>query len=310
MQNQFRHRRGFAPSREVRETIARLDAKTDAQRIVQLLLSDEFPFDIVRANELALFHTFGSRSISTLLDRTGQFSRAGQKRYDDTRLLIGHILECGLDDEVGARALAHMNRIHSHYRIPNEDFVFVLWTFIDFPIQWLGEFGHRALTPHEQTAWFNCWVRIGERMGLRDIPADKATFDAFAEAYEQREFIPCEASRGVADATTKVMKAWLPSPLRWLVDPVAASLMRPRLRQTLGYAEPPKWLSLMLRATLRIRRVVKRVFSLEKYPGLMSDTLNRTYPGNRYEIEHLGPFNAAAGNRADTSSPAASSASR
>ena len=285
----FRHRRGFAPPRAVRDAIAKLDAQADCQRIVQLLLSDEFPFDLVRANELALFHTFGSRSVATLLDRTREFERKGQKRYDDTRLLIGHILECGLDDERGQRALARMNHIHSHYRIPNDDFLFVLWTFIDFPIRWLEEFGPRPMTPHEQAAWFNCWVRIGARMGLRDVPADKPAFDAFADAYEQREFVPCDASRRVADATVRILQAWLPAPLRGLVLPVAACLMRPRLRDTLGYAQPPAVLRWLVRATLTLRGLVKRVFSLEKYPAALADALNRTYPGNRYEIEALGP---------------------
>ncbi|MFZ5443060.1 MAG: oxygenase MpaB family protein [Myxococcota bacterium] len=287
--NPFPRRRGLAPPRAVREAIAQLDAKRDALRIVQLLLSEEFPFDMLRATELALFHTFGSRSISTLLDRTGQFERHGQKRYDDTRLLIGHILECGLDDETGARALARMNRIHSHYRIPNDDYLFVLWTFIDFPIRWLAEFGHRPMTPHEQLAWFNCWVRIGERMGLRDLPQDKASLDVFVEAYEQREFVPCAASRRVADATVRVLQAWLPRPLRWLVPPLVSCLMRPRLRAALGHAAPPRWLLAVVRATLKVRGVVKRVFSLEKYPSVMADVLNRTYPGNRYDIDALGP---------------------
>jgi hypothetical protein len=281
--------RGLPPAAAVRKTIAGLDAKRDAHQIVQLLLSSEFPFDIVRANELALFHTFGSRSISTLLDRTGQFERRGQKRYDDTRLLISHIMECGLDDETGKRALAHMNRIHSHYTIPNDDFLFVLWTFIDFPIRWIADFGHRPFTAHESEAWFNCWTEIGRRMGLREIPADKVAFDAFVETYEQREFVSCAQNRRVADATVRVLQAWLPKPLRGLVLPIASCLMRPRLREALGYAIPSPWLVSLVRGVFKVRAFTKRFVSLEQYPAFLADSLNRTYPGNRYEIEELGP---------------------
>lgn len=284
--------RGASPSKRVAAEIAKLDAVTDAMQIVQLLTNWEFPFDITRANELALFHTYGSRSVSTLLDRTGEFSRRGQKRYDDTRLLIGHFLEHGLNDHTGRRAIEHMNHIHSFYKIPNDDFLFVLWTFIDFPVVWLEQFGRRAFTPHERTAWFNGWVQIGQRMGLTDIPVDKAAFDAFVAAYEAREFVACDASRRVADATVAVMQAWLPKPLRFVVVPVASCFMRPRLRAALGYAPAPSWLKWTLTKTLKLRAVVKRFTSIERYPGLIIEALNRTYPGNAYTIEQLGPEHA------------------
>ena len=73
----------------IRAEIASLDADLDCQRIVHLLACYEFPFDITRSLELALFHTYGSVSVSRLLDRTGEFCKFGQKRYDDTRTRAG-----------------------------------------------------------------------------------------------------------------------------------------------------------------------------------------------------------------------------
>jgi hypothetical protein len=296
--------RGLPPSGDVAAAIAKLDAVIDAHTILQLLTNWEFPFDIVRANELALFHTYGSRSISTLLDRTGEFSRAGQKRYDDTRLLVGQFMEAAVDDERHARSIAQMNHIHSFYGIPNDDYLFVLWTFIDFPIQWMNDFGRRAFTPHEQAAWFNAWRAIGEKMGLQNIPVDKAAFDAFVANYEAREFVPCEASRRVAGATVAVMQAWLPQMLRKTVVPVASCLMRPQLRTTLGYAEPPSWLNRVVRGVLKVRAKVKRVVSGEQHPSFMASSINRTYPGNRYTIETLGPSHAHRAPSSSTSSSA------
>ena len=71
-----------------------------------LLSAYEFPFDMTRSLEIALFHTYGSRSVSRLLDRTAQFSRHGQKRYDDTNLLIASFMEAGWDGAPGAQAIA------------------------------------------------------------------------------------------------------------------------------------------------------------------------------------------------------------
>lgn len=296
------HRRPFGRPRSphVEREIAALDAQRDCQRIVQLLGAYEFPFDLQRALEVALFHTYGSRSVARLLDRTGEFSKRGQKRYDDTRLLIGHFIESGLDSELGARAIEHMNRIHGHFKIPNDDYLFVLWTFIDFPIQWVRDFGWRAFTEHECVAWFNFWRELGLRMGLADIPADKAAFDAFIEVYEARELVPNEASHNVAQATIDVMAAWFPGPLRPLVAPAALSLARPQLLAAIGFSAPSPWIVKIVRAALKARSHAKRFVSLERYPTNIANSPNRTYPGNAYTIESLGPEYAQ---RAPHSSP-------
>ncbi len=268
--------------------IAQLDARKDCQEIVRLLVNYEFPFDLQRSLEVALFHTYGSRSVSRLLDKTGEFRNAGQKRYDDTRLLIAHFLEAGFGGE-GGRAISRMNHIHSFYKIPNDDYLFVLWTFIDFPIAWLNEFGYRPFSAHESEAWFAFWVQIGERMGVRDIPHSKPAFDAFVASYEAREFVPSEASARVAQATLDILGAWFPAPLRGVVAPAVLSLVRPQLLKAIGKEAPPAWFGASVRAVLRLRAWAKRYVSLERYPSNIQNSKNLTYPGNSYSIETLGP---------------------
>ena len=112
---------------QIRQEISQLDAQADCQRIVYLLTCYEFPFDITRSLELALFHTFGSRSVSRLLDGTGEFAQRGQQRYDDTSMLIAQFMEAGWEQDLGRRAIERMNAIHARYRIRNDDFLFVLW---------------------------------------------------------------------------------------------------------------------------------------------------------------------------------------
>jgi hypothetical protein len=84
---------GRAHAQAVRREIEALHPQRDCERIVHLLYACEFPFDLLRSTEIALFHSYGSRAVSTLLDRTGAFTQRGQKRYDDTRLLIGQFME-------------------------------------------------------------------------------------------------------------------------------------------------------------------------------------------------------------------------
>lgn len=75
------------------EEIERLDPATDYERIVFLLGSCEFAWDIEKALEFALFRTYGVPSISGLLSRTGAFLGDTRKRYDDTELLLSEISE-------------------------------------------------------------------------------------------------------------------------------------------------------------------------------------------------------------------------
>lgn len=291
MSEPFRKRWGLFPNPEVARTSAALDALQDCQRIVRLMGQYDMAWDMQRALELALFYTYGSDSVSTLLNRTGEFREHGQKRYDDTRLLIGHFLEAGWDSEAGAHALDRINRTHAHYRIPNDDYLFVLWTFIEFPLRWSQVYARRPMTAHEREAGFNFWVEIGRRMGLSDIPPTKAAFDAFIEGYKQRHFKPCAASAQVAQDTLRVGQAWLPWPLKGLVAPVVYSLFDDDalFLAAVGARKPPRWFAALVRGGLRAHGWLRRGTRLGAYPLRLADTPNRTYPGNRYSIEQLKP---------------------
>lgn len=287
----YAKRFGLLPNPAVAAEIARLDARADCQRIAHLLAAYEFPWDFQRALELALFYTYGSASVSRLLDGTGEFREHGQKRYDDTRLLMTHIIDSGWDGEVGRRALARVNRSHGHYRIPNDDFLFVLWTFIDFPIRWTRDHAHRAMTAHEQAAWFHFWVGVGERMGITGIPAGKTAFDAWIESYCRREFLPSAASARVAQATLRILEGWLPAPLRPQVGPAVYSFFAddPRFLAAIGAEAPPRWWRPLLHTVLKALGQARRVVAPRDYPTRPESGLNRTYGRAGYRIEELRP---------------------
>ena len=129
------------------------DPVRDHQRIVYLMTAYEFPFDITRALEFALFRTFAVPSIGGLLARTGEFGARAQKRYDDTDLILSQIYEFGYDSERGRAALRRMNGIHKRFNIANEDYLYVLSTFVFEPARWLDRFGWRRLVTEEKLAF-------------------------------------------------------------------------------------------------------------------------------------------------------------
>lgn len=290
MRSVYKRKWGVFHNPDVRREIAALDAQHDAQRIVHLMGNYEFSWDIDRALEVALFYTYGSEPVSKLLDRTHEFEKHGQKRYDDTALLIGYFIESGWDGDVGRRAIERMNQTHAHYRIHNDEFLFVLWSFIEFPIRWTDRHGRRSMTPHEKQAWFNFWFEIGRRMSLADIPETKAEFDAFIKRYEDKNFVYADSSARVSDATVRIMENWLPAFMRPAVKPIVACLMPVQFLDAVGYKRPPEWRRRAVEAALRGVGFFNRFFAFGNYPSETVKRRQRTYPSG-YLIEDMQPVN-------------------
>src|SRR5258706_5538383 len=108
----------------VLDRIRSLDPVRDHVEIAYLSTRYDFPFDTVRALELALFRTFAVPSISAILARTGEFLERAAKRYDDTDLIVSELVEHGYDSARGAAALRRMNEIHGRFKIANYDFLY------------------------------------------------------------------------------------------------------------------------------------------------------------------------------------------
>jgi hypothetical protein len=165
-----------------------LDPETDYERIVYLLSVYEFSWDIEKALEFALFRTYAVPSISSLLSRTGAFSKDTRKRYDDTELILSEIAENGQDSDPGRKAIERMNDMHGRYRISNNDMLYVLSTFVVEPVKWLERFGKRAMRPAEIEASVLYYQALGQKMGIKDIPLDFVEFEEYQRAYEATHF--------------------------------------------------------------------------------------------------------------------------
>ncbi|WP_080056673.1 oxygenase MpaB family protein [Spirosoma aerolatum] len=287
----YKKRLGLFRNPAVQRELVTLDPVRDHQRIVHLLTAYEFPFDIARALELALFHTYTSPRVSGLLARTGEFEHHGQKRYDDTSRPISEFLESGYDSEKGLRAIAHMNKIHGHYRIDNADFLFVLATFVFYPIDWLRNYGWRKLTSAEEQALFYFFREVGRRMQLTDLPDNLADFQTFVAEYEARYFRYTESNRKITNATVRIVQGWFPGFLHGLVQPTFAALISDKLRTAFGYERPAGWFTALVNSALCLRKWPLRWITFKPYPALIPNTSFRYYPAGPPTIEAVGPTN-------------------
>ena len=270
------------------EEILRLDPVADHERIVHLDTCYEFPFDTTRSLELALFRTFAVPSIGSLLDSTGEFAERAQKRYDDTDLILSTIAEAGYSSEDGKRAIRRMNRIHGRFEISNEDFLYVLSTFVFEPIRWNARFGWRPLVDQERLASFHFWRAVGSRMAIKDIPEELAEFERYNVEYERRNFRPTEPGMRVGRATRAMFLSWFPFVPERVGAPAIHALLDDPLLDAFGFPRPPRLLRRAATAALRGRARVVAMLPHRRRPRLRTRLRHRTYPGG-YTIEALGP---------------------
>jgi hypothetical protein len=273
----------------VRRELATLNPEIDHQRMVHLLTAYEFPYDFEKSLELALFHTFGSPKVSALLDKTGEFKNHGQKRYDDTGTLIARFMESGYSSEIGKKAIAQMNFIHGHYAIANEEYLFVLASFVFYPMRWIEKHGWRKMTEIEKEALFLFFKEVGMRMHLLDLPKNIADLQVFTTQYEEKNLVFAQTNRNVADATMQVAENWFPPWLRFIVKPVVLVLLPEKLRKSFGYNKPSGILCVLIEISLWLRKHILYFFCFEAYPKLHFHARNRTYPNHDYQIESLKP---------------------
>ncbi len=268
--------------------IQQLDPARDHVKIQHLVAGYEFPWDNIRALEIALYRTYCVPSISALLDRNGEFRHRPQQRYDDTALIVAEMCKWGYDSERGRRALERMNWIHGHFKIANEDFLYVLSTFIYEPIRWIDNFGWRKLCEQEKLGIYYFWREVGKRMSIKNIPPTYEDFERYNRDYERDKFRFAETNQRVGAATRDLFASWFPRLFAPLVRHGVYAMLDDRMLEAFGFPRPFKFMPPLARFALKARGKFVRFLPPRRKPHFFVDIPNRTYPQG-YEIAELGP---------------------
>lgn len=266
----------------------RLDPERDCQRIVHLSFGYEFCWDSTRALELALYRTYCVPSISGLLDRTGEFYRHTQRRYDDTALLIAEMIEWGYERGRGREALERIIWAHGHFKISNDDFLYVLSTFIYEPVRWIDRYGWRPTCRNEKLAYYHFWREIGMRMKIRDIPPSYEDFEGWSRGYEHKMFRYTETNRKIGAATRDLFASWYPRALAPVVRWTIYAVLDDDMLDAFGFPRPWPAARSLVGTLLRLRGRLTRWLPPRQKPNFFTGRANRTHPGG-YEIGSLGP---------------------
>lgn len=268
--------------------IQQLDPVADTDEICRLIAGYEFPWDVTRALEVALLRTFCVPAIGKLLDQTGEFHHHSQKRYDDTGLIVSMILKWGSDSDKGRAAIERMNQIHGHFPIGNDDFLYVLSTFIYEPIRWIERFGWRRLCEVEKQALYQFWMRVGDQMAIADIPASYSAFEQFNRTYEEQKFRPSPATTKVGTSTVELFLSWFPSLLRPVIKPQVYAMMDEAMITAFSFPKPSAAQRNRVERLLRWRGNLLRYFPPRNQADFYVDHPQRSYPQG-YDLRDIGP---------------------
>ncbi|MCB5906372.1 oxygenase MpaB family protein [Streptomyces pinistramenti] len=271
--------------------IRRLDPERDFLRIYRITATYEFPWDMTRALELALYRTYAVPSIGRLLARTAELTDRTQKRYDDTALLLDAVVEHGFDGEDGRAAIRRINQMHRGYDISNDDMRYVLCTFVVVPKRWIDAYGWRRLSTHEKQAIAAYYRTLGRHMGITELPHTYQDFERCLDDYEEAHFGWDEGARKVSDATLDLMAGWY-GPLAPVVRGASMALLDDSLLAAFRYERPRPAVRTAVRSALRLRARTVRLLPPRRTPHYARQNPEiKGYPDG-FRVADLGTFPA------------------
>lgn len=193
--------------------------------------------------QLAFLRPFAVPHMADVLSASGSMSRDAERRAYTTGLMMYEVIYGELESPRARRVISQINRAHAGLPISDEDFAFVLDSFIVVPTRYMDTMGWRRPTTIERDATWGFYCRLAELMNITYPPTSFDHAVARFDAYETRHVKPSTATRELGAQTLAVLQERLPMPLRKLAPqmfstqlddpPVAEALGLPRGRTVL-----------------------------------------------------------------------------
>jgi hypothetical protein len=274
------------------EKLSHLRVEEHYQTIVKYLANHDAPLDYLISGELAQIQTFGIPSISKLLQRTKQYQNNGLKRLDDTRAILTECMTDSVQSQRGQHMIKHLNWIHSHYEISNDDYLYTLALFIFEPDRWMETFGYRTLTSREKYAGYLAFKSLGQAMKIKNIPDSRDEFESWYQDYRQQHLVYHPDNKKVTDGLIDGMKEMFPFLLRPLVRPVMLTLINDaELLAATGQKAPSKLIQSCIRGLMKLRKWSQVYFNPWQQQSFETSYLGQHYKSypTGYQNSVLGP---------------------
>lgn len=218
--------------------IEALDPEKDYREITSLFYQDFQTIMLLQAVTGNLM-TFAVPRMSRILTATGQFERHTAKRFIDTTLLVGAVLEHGLGPGAGGEAARRVNAMHRQYDIHPDDFIAVGCDVPLMSLEIAETFGWRPVTGAERESLRIHYSKEARAFGShRPLPATLAEMRAFWEDYLDTQTAYEPQNQRLAEAFLRYLPTLLPAPVRPLVNPVLSAQVDARILRACGLRVP------------------------------------------------------------------------
>jgi len=267
----------------------RATAERDHEAIMRHLVGVAFPWDFQRSMiDLVFMKGLAAPRIAGLIGAHGYLPGNAQKRYDDTSIMMIEIVKHGHSSARAVQMIERMNQIHARFHIRQDDYAYVLTSFMFEPIRWNERFGWRRFTSVETYASYCFWREVGKRMQLTAVPDSFDACERFNLDYEAQQLRRTKASVALAAVLFRLLESWMPAPVRPLVRPGLAALVDDKLLACFDVPPPPRWLKWLVPRLLRLRARALRFAPRRRKSAYFVDRPLRSY-ARGYRIPELGP---------------------
>jgi hypothetical protein len=250
---------------------------------------DVFGWEIKTGLNLAFYRTFAIPRIADLLVHTGEIQRRPLKRSMDTGLLMYELIDGGPESERGRTVLRMLNKMHRRWPITDEDYQYVLTTFIVVPTRFIDQYAWRKTKPEERETTTSFYAQVGRRMGIRQPPGSYSEAADFFDTYESTHLRQSPSGVTLMAQTTEVLKDLFPRRLRSAATLLNRLLLDDRLCETFELRPPHRVLRTAFTATLRLRsKAVAHGLKKRKKPIFRPGRSGSSVYPDGYELSDLG----------------------
>jgi hypothetical protein len=140
----------------------------------------DFGFSLRGGMLAGLMSQIAFEVIAREVAKTRRYIENPEERRRRTAMFVSVITNHGPDSALGRLMIARVNRTHAQLGITArrypEEFEHVIYTLVNYPLEFNKKYGHRNLTETETRAWYSLWRRAGMHMGIHNLPEDIGAF--------------------------------------------------------------------------------------------------------------------------------------
>ena len=267
---------------------SRLDL-AEAHAIYRQMALYDMAFEVQFGLEMSFVRTFAVPSIAKILAGTGEIAARPLKRWLDTALMMYELIDAGPEAPRARSVLRILNQVHRGLPITEDQYSYVLTTFIVPAVRFMDSYGWRPSTGREKEAVTIFYRRVGELMGLRWLPGSYEEAERFLDAYEAENLAPSPEGASLMRATQGVLATKMPKGARWATPVLVRLMVDDRLCRALSLPVPAPAARRAFALAMAARRAVVRRRPVRTEPRFRPGRSGKDVYPHGYELEDLGP---------------------